>query len=1245
LSFCYRSPYLGKESDISTKLNNNDVILERRDVPGQVYATTKPVSLLRLGTIGLGFPTAVLAWADMQWKFQAGGRIVDQPGERKAKESFGSIDRAPLNLLTKHRVDLLVIEMVLIKDYQVNAKNPLGIPVWLKMVAKVPTKQRPKVIIECWKGETLFNETEGPTSKRHHTSWKTNGYDTRVQRLEANEVNGAMDQERILVYRTQTDLVLNLKQDHRNCMPGRPMSNFLRFRDIPRKAYADARTLQNLQDGGKHVANAQTECMPRRVGDWIATDKGVRRLLADEYAKGTGVPKTWMLDEKKVTPFHSEHTTCINIWEAVAATLTANLCFNEVKTQATNEIPALKVNDQPHPLKPSTDEPRHTWSWRPTDYGHEGGKWYEDATATLKEVAELSDDPLQVYQEGLITLERCQKSAQDHNLTFSDTSTQARAIQRAASELLDEPERSEWSWRPPDLRVGGPWYQRIVGELRAAANTMEGSDTIFQDGLKILDRHRQNYTATHPEPKQLQILWWMFPAEHWEGLRNGTSMNFLTEPAARIHPNAAMTDEQRGVGGAFVDELISLDAVEECPDDEPLSTSSPLFTLDKPYQPGQYRVISNCREGGQNEVVGSDPVVLPRMNHLLPQLYTGGWSAVVDAAKMFYQFPTRPDERKYLGLIHPITGKHYRYKGLPMGAGNSPAAAARYSAGFVRKLRERFPELFTGRMKENTWRTGWDGAGYDPTKGFGMIWEDPRGEGASLCCPYMDDYFLHAPSYAKLCASLTAYMDVAVDCGFLCHPGKLERPSQQVKYIGYIINTSGTPTLHIPKAKQDKALAMTEKLLATKGEPISALAFSVVAGTLESIVEATPQRQGRCFLRQMYNALHAMPAYHRQRDEGSPELDRSDYLGSGSGTMAEVMAAQGRDQAYAKYYRNIVLPDEVHRELLWWRDLLSSENLCRSAFGALGHILNPMWGDGSGTGTGGTIQIASFEILQWMGAWMPAALPHTSNWKELNTLLLSLQQVQDDPDRCAAVSGTAVFYFTDNEVTYYIAHSGSSRYVPLHNLVMKIKDLERALQVHLEVVHVPGKAMIGQGTDGLSRGIWISPHHSSQPTATYTHSVFDPVHWSPGLTEWAATECGRQELPQLCNWDLAWDQQQVMHSFTLWLPPPPVARQLFGYLLSQWIESPLDTSFVALVPRVMQREWAYLSRYMQRIGAFKWAEVPCSGTANTLPIPVVVLYTAPHRRVLPAHRQRKPPLPAAARWHREQADAMRGLQE
>jgi hypothetical protein len=64
---------------------------------------------------------------------------------------------------------------------------------------------------------------------------------------------------------------------------------------------------------------------------------------------------------------------------------------------------------------------------------------------------------------------------------------------------------------------------------------------------------------------------------------------------------------------------------------------------------------------------------------------------------------------------------------------------------------------------------------------------------------------------------------------------------------------------------------------------------------------------------------------------------------------------------------------------------------------------------------------------------------------------------------------------TDNLVSYYIVNQGSSWSEALHALVMEIKAICETLSCVLEVVHVPGRLMIEQGTDGLSRGLWLAP--------------------------------------------------------------------------------------------------------------------------------------------------------------------------
>ena len=144
-------------------------------------------------------------------------------------------------------------------------------------------------------------------------------------------------------------------------------------------------------------------------------------------------------------------------------------------------------------------------------------------------------------------------------------------------------------------------------------------------------------------------------------------MNFLKEPEHKIHDNAPMDEEQLDVAAAFVDELLELGIVLEPSEGEEVLSNSPLFTVPKEGQEGQWRVIADMLRGGQNECIGSDPVVLPRSSHILDLMYEGGYSAVIDASKFFHQFSTHPDDRPHLGLKHSITGVLYFYRGLPMG--------------------------------------------------------------------------------------------------------------------------------------------------------------------------------------------------------------------------------------------------------------------------------------------------------------------------------------------------------------------------------------------------------------------------------------------------------------------------------------------------------------------------------------------------------------------------------------------------
>ena len=63
-----------------------------------------------------------------------------------------------------------------------------------------------------------------------------------------------------------------------------------------------------------------------------------------------------------------------------------------------------------------------------------------------------------------------------------------------------------------------------------------------------------------------------------------------------------------------------------------LEAVGPLSSLRKNLQEDQWRVLSDMKSGGQNAYIASEPVHFIRPYDILGRLYTGGWSAIIDAS-------------------------------------------------------------------------------------------------------------------------------------------------------------------------------------------------------------------------------------------------------------------------------------------------------------------------------------------------------------------------------------------------------------------------------------------------------------------------------------------------------------------------------------------------------------------------------------------------------------------------------------
>ena len=721
----------------------------------------------------------------------------------------------------------------------------------------------------------------------------------------------------------------------------------------------------------------------------------------------------------------------------------------------------------------------------------------------------------------------------------------------------------------------------------------DGPTSWIEEGKQLLQYHRDNYG---PEgPKRLTVLWWEWPEAHWEALREGSSMNFLLDPATGLMENSNMDPEQLETAIKFTDELVELGVLVEMEKSD-LKNNFPLFLVPKPGQPGQWRCIADGKAGGQNDACVSDPMHLLQPQDVLPRLYRGGYSAVIDASKYFHMFKTRTGEWKYMGVLHPGTGKWYAYAMLPMGTRASPSVACRFGAGFLRAVVEGHSS-FQGDPLQNDFASDLQGQKYNSSLGTGRVELDAEGLGSNLLFMHVDDIFLHGPTLTKLIDGLNHLMNTALRLGLICQPVKTKPPRQWQKYCGFIYDTRSTPRMYIPTAKYTRAKALVDYVLEDRHRGYSRLALATVAGTLQSIVAATPGQIGTSYLIHIYRCIH-------------------------EGMEATAIGTR------AAYYSQVEMTTESWSELCWWQQSLGPAMYHQEQVVDYS-VTGIMIGDGSGTGAGGTLSFHHHQdnltlgIEAWMGTWISErAKTQSSNWRELRTLVEFLNR--ELQKKVSYFRHRRVFYFTDNSVTYDVCRVGKSKSSnTLHCLVTELKSLEMRLSCRLEVVHLPGEQLIAQGSDGLSRGLWMPGGHHG-PSFSLA-ALFAPVrgtlmslHWLLALASQKSTH---PEEVQLLPTDLAlwqtvsdtdsWRAQSLVNKYCVWLVSPSLARQAMTAAALAWCESPLTSAHFFVLPRVLQREYGRVNKHIDFLGQFDSPSTPFAH-----PLPVVVFYLPVHQRRL-----------------------------
>ena len=235
-------------------------------------------------------------------------------------------------------------------------------------------------------------------------------------------------------------------------------------------------------------------------------------------------------------------------------------------------------------------------------------------------------------------------------------------------------------------------------------------------------------------------------------------------------------------------------------------------------------------------------------------------------------------------------------------------------------------------------------------------------------------------------------------------------------------------------------------------------------------------------------------------------------------------------------------------------------------------------------------------------------------------------------------------------VTYDVFRRGSSKSTPLWKLYLRIKLLEIDLNCYLQVLHIPGTTMILQGTDGLSRGV------DMQSLGSYQSNTLVPLLWrsAPATTEtlsWALSILP-PHWSSSTKWILHhdstdWSRTPMLGRSILWCISPSFARQAILQALAVWIECPTSSGHIFVVPRLLQRDFGRLSKFVLFGGQFVDLPLPF------IPLVPFVLYYVPpfNRRTIYTAQQLKqeqhldtPTIPIPS-WVQQQIDTMQRLSE
>lgn len=205
------------------------------------------------------------------------------------------------------------------------------------------------------------------------------------------------------------------------------------------------------------------------------------------------------------------------------------------------------------------------------------------------------------------------------------------------------------------------------------------------------------------------------------------------------------------------------------------------------------------------------------------------------------------------------------------------------------------------------------------------------------------------------------------------------------------------------------------------------------------------------------------------------------------------------------------------------------------------------------------------------GHWCQEKGEASSNYRELLNLVESLEAMIAGGE----LLGAEIWLFTDNSTAESVFYKGNSTSKTLFNLILRLRRMEMIADLRLHVVHVAGKRMIVQGTDGGSRGDLNQGVMTGEDMLGFVPLHLSAMDRSEDVVEWIKSlwneSLGELELltPE------GWFTTGHGNGAYLWIPPPAAADVVAEQIGEARHKRP-EGAHVVVVPRLMTGKWRRL---------------------------------------------------------------------